>query len=1083
MNMKTSSLFRPLIASAAALALLAAPSAFAATRTWSGTTNGTWSTSTNWGAGPAPVAGDTIAFTGLNNVATTNDLAADTSFAGINFSGSNVATSGNFTLSGNRITLAGNITTTGTGVGGGILSDTIALDIVLSANSTISTGGAAAARVHNLTISGNISGGFGITKTAGAGTFGVLTLSGNNTFTGGVDLTSGTLKLGHASALGTGALTINAGSIDNSSGAALTLANNNPITINGNFTFTGTDNLNLGNGAVSLGSAAGTVRQITVSAGTLTVNGTISDGATATAITKLGTGILTFGGSNTFTGGINVNNGDIGAKDNNAWGTGVVTFAGGGIDTTNSLTIANDLVFANNVSTNALSQDMVYTGNVTGTGNFNFNGFSNGSTTFTGNNTGWSGNITLSGAQLRLGHVNAAGTGTINFAGNANTIMPSMSSSADLSAGNGVANNIVNNDAGTSFILDNNLKLSGIISGAGTTRLSSGSTGTLFLTGNNTYTGFTSIQASTLAVTDIGNGGDSRNIGASSNAATNLVIGGSSTTGTLLYTGAGETTDRLFTIGSASTSYNTSTGSGASPVVTLNATVTSRIDSSGTGALVFGNTGNLLVGNALNTVFELTGNNTDSNTIAAVIGNTATHAPINTTNGTTTSSTNGNPNKQIVVSDTTGIMVGDTITATGSTGNFTGNVTSTTVGAVLSSTRLSLVLGTLYTGTNATYSFTQPDVSLNKTSLLKSGAGTWVLSGTNTYTGNTTINGGALVVSSDANLGTAPGSATAGHLNLNDGALATTANMTLDSNRGIALGGTAGGQLNVASGTALTYGGIIAGSKGLEKAGTGTLNLSGNNSYTGATLVTAGTMVIESTGSIQSSSSTTVNGTLDVRSGGLAGAVSVNSGGSAIINGTAGALTIANGATLSGTGTITGATIISGAHNPGNSPGIQTFGSDLAYTGGNSTVTWELKDNTTTNAANPNAVFDTIVVGGNLDFTGATALTLSFTPSGGSSVLWANTFWDTSKTGTNGWLLYQVAGTTTNFANLTLNVADWLDSGSNAFNTARPGATFGTYQDGNNIYLTYTAVPEPAAWILAAFGLTTAVVFRRRRQD
>jgi len=52
--MKASHFLRPLLASAAALALLAAPSAFAQV-TWNGTTtNGTWSTGALWDSGSAP---------------------------------------------------------------------------------------------------------------------------------------------------------------------------------------------------------------------------------------------------------------------------------------------------------------------------------------------------------------------------------------------------------------------------------------------------------------------------------------------------------------------------------------------------------------------------------------------------------------------------------------------------------------------------------------------------------------------------------------------------------------------------------------------------------------------------------------------------------------------------------------------------------------------------------------------------------------------------------------------------------------------------------------------------------------------
>ena len=134
--------------------------------------------------------------------------------------------------------------------------------------------------------------------------------------------------------------------------------------------------------------------------------------------------------------------------------------------------------------------------------------------------------------------------------------------------------------------------------------------------------------------------------------------------------------------------------------------------------------------------------------------------------------------------------------------------------------------------------------------LTKAGAGTLTLSGTNTYTGATTVSAGTLAISADANLGTAPGSATAGQLALNGGTLQTTAAFTLNSNRGISLG-TGGGTINTNTDSAstLTYGGIIAGSNGLTKSGSGKLTLSGANTYSGSTTLTAGSLLIGNAGS------------------------------------------------------------------------------------------------------------------------------------------------------------------------------------------------------------------------------------------
>src|SRR5207244_8499045 len=119
----------------------------------------------------------------------------------------------------------------------------------------------------------------------------------------------------------------------------------------------------------------------------------------------------------------------------------------------------------------------------------------------------------------------------------------------------------------------------------------------------------------------------------------------------------------------------------------------------------------------------------------------------------------------------------------------------------------------------------------------------------------TTINGGTLQIGADNNLGTAPGTATAGQLTFGGGTLATTATFTLNSNRGMAYSSTS--TIDVASSTTLTYGGIAAGAGGLTKTSAGTLTLSGNNTYTGTTTVSAGTLLVNGS---QSSSAVSLDG-------------------------------------------------------------------------------------------------------------------------------------------------------------------------------------------------------------------------------
>ncbi|MBB6428191.1 T5SS/PEP-CTERM-associated repeat protein/autotransporter-associated beta strand protein, partial [Sphingopyxis sp. JAI128] len=119
--------------------------------------------------------------------------------------------------------------------------------------------------------------------------------------------------------------------------------------------------------------------------------------------------------------------------------------------------------------------------------------------------------------------------------------------------------------------------------------------------------------------------------------------------------------------------------------------------------------------------------------------------------------------------------------------------------------------------------------------LVKDLAGTLVLTGTNSYTGGTAINGGTLSISSDANLGDA-----AGGLNLNGGTLNTTA--TFNSARGVDLTGV--GTFATDIGTTLTLSNVVSGAGTLTKEGTGSLILTGANTYAGGTTISAGTLQI-----------------------------------------------------------------------------------------------------------------------------------------------------------------------------------------------------------------------------------------------
>ncbi|WP_395737791.1 autotransporter-associated beta strand repeat-containing protein [Prosthecobacter sp.] len=464
------------------IAFLTASSADAATVIYDGGTTGTgttFDTAVNWSGDAIPVTTSEALFNTsivlpaqLTTSTTTNtwgDLIWNTNVSSALTLNSTAATNRNLVLSGgggsteaiaqggatgDLILLGTNAVSNTLAIGGNAGTGTGVLNMALGASGNFDVVNSGA----TLSISSLISGNFNLTKT-GAGT---LTLSGANSFgsaTTSFTLNAGTVNVNSATALGasTNTFVINGGTFDNTSGAAITTSSYKQ-TWNSSFTFTGTNNLTLGSGAISLGTTAGTSRTVTVGAGMLSMSGVISNGTTATSIVKDGAGTLSLSGASTFTGGVVVKNGTLYGGSSTAFGTAAGTITLG--NTSGSLsaslmgsgaaspTFANPIVVVSGSSGNTLTMgtgplgtlSTIFSGTVSLGHDLVLSNASTGMTTLSGvisetggarsiavvagtgtvsltNTNTFSGGVTLNNGRLILGVTNATGTGPLTITG------------------------------------------------------------------------------------------------------------------------------------------------------------------------------------------------------------------------------------------------------------------------------------------------------------------------------------------------------------------------------------------------------------------------------------------------------------------------------------------------------------------------------------------------------------------------------------------------------------------------------------------------------------------------------------------
>lgn len=503
-------------------------------------------------------------------------------------------------------------------------------------------------------------------------------------------------------------------------------------------------------------------------------------------------------------------------------------------------------------------------------------------------------------------------------------------------------------------------------------------------------------------------------------------------------------------LGSGTLSANASWDTGARPTTTDEALFTGTLAETVTTAAGT----NLEFGNII-------WNSNSSSTVALnTTGTSATQLRLTNGGGSTAAIANGGAAGDLLVLGTN--ATSNTLTISGNLGAGTaqlevflqtnGNINVVNSGATLD-------IATRLRERNGSFGFT------------KTGAGTLILRGSNTYTGTTILQEGTLGLRNSNAL-------SSGALTINGGTLASmVSSRTISNNvtvggdftlggysQALTLNGTIdlGGEVrSITLDNSATIGGIIS-NGGLTKLGSVTLTLSAANDYTGATTVSNGVLAVSSTGTLNSSSGVTINGgTFRYNSStNLSPGVTFTSGSLAGTNwnGNLGGLIISSGQTIS----------------PGDSPGTATTTSQT-WAGGGSYL-WEINNATGTAGMDPG--WDLLSGTGTLDITSTSVSPFNILV--------------TSLT------LGNVNGLATNFSDLTSYnwlIADFAtingfdDTAFNIDTSAFTNSFTGTFGvslggvgelpgDDNQIYLTYTAIPEPSAALLGGLGLLA--LLRRR---
>ena len=794
----------------------------------------------------------------------------------------------------------------------------------------------------------------------GAGTL-VLNNSGNTFAANSVWLMSaGTLKLGHAAALNGATLKYNGGTaLDNASGADMTLTGVTGLQLTSGFAFTGTNSLSIG-GDTSFVQTANSTRTITVTANSLDIGGILSTGTDVTgtarvngALTKAGAGILILSGDSDYTGVTTVSAGilQVGVgSTSGSFGSGNVTNnATIRFNRSDALTVSNTIAGSGGIIQSGSGSLALTAGNgFSGVTTLESGTLRGGSDTAFGTSalTLNAGTLTSDGATARTFANNVTVGGNITL-GAASTFTGVLTFNGTVGLGSAVRTMTVNSD----------VTFAGIVSGTSDGGLTKAGNGTLTLSGANDFAGATSITAGALATTGSGilsttsgvtlaNGttlslGGDETINSLANGGTvTIALGKALTTGSSDYslsgivTGDGSLTKAgagTLTLSSGGTfsfaGLTTVTGGtlayGASDqlanAITVSGGILALAGFSDTVGAVTLTSGSITGASGVLTSSGITVDTATTAALSAKLGGATTLAMTgagvltvsgdNTFSGGTTISAGtvraGHENAFGNLAAHALALNGGTLTSDGATARaFANNVTvggNITLGATTTNTGVLTFNGTVGLGAATRTLTVNSDVTLagiiSDGGLIKLGNGILTLSGNNSFTLGTTITNGTITIGHASSLG-------AGTVNV--GALGTLDlnNFTIGNTIVLAEGATlTGGQ--VSASTAPTTGTLaveLTGTQPLEKTDSGRLELTGANSYTGATSVTGGgTIAVADFGNGSTASPLGVTALTDPDKLVIGGGATLEFTGATDVS-TARSFTIAGSATIAATG-------------------------------------------------------------------------------------------------------------------------------------------------------------------------------------